>query len=309
MEFRKIQMFIEVVRQQGFSRAAEVVFSTQSNVSKAVRQLENELGVQLLDRGVRGIAPTAAGEVVFRRGLRLLAERDDMMEEIAAIQGLQKGTLLLGLPQIGASALFAPVFTLYHQRYPGIDIQLVEHGSDQLEEILRAGEVELAASLLPVPKDFEWQEIRREPLAALISPVYDHVIEHVAGRAATLANLQDVPFILFEDGFALNRIILAACRRHGFEPNIIAKSSQISFICELAAAGLGVAFLPRLIAEMRRGPGVRVVALDEPETDWHMAAIWRRGGYLSHAARVWLDILHDLYPGERSTSIASDTAP
>ncbi|MBG0789868.1 MAG: LysR family transcriptional regulator [Desulfovibrionaceae bacterium] len=293
MEFRKIQMFVEVVRQQGFSRAAEVLFTTQSTVSKAVRQLENELDSRLLDRGARGVTLTDAGEVVFRCGERLLAERGDMLRELEELRGLARGTLVLGLPQIGASALFAPVFTEYRKRYPGVEIRLVEHGSDELEDVLRAGGVELAASLLPVPDDFEWMPVRREPLVALLSP--DH--PQATLDSMPLDRVRDVPFILFEDGFALNRIILRACRRRGFEPSVITKSSQIGFICRLAEAGLGVAFLPRLIAEERRGDAVRLVRLEEPDTDWDMAVIWRRGGYLSSAARAWLDVVSDLYGG------------
>jgi len=66
----------------------------------------------------------------------------------------------------------------------------------------------------------------------------------------------------------LNRIILDACRRHGFEPTVVARSSQIDFIVELAAAGLGVAFLPRMIAEQRKHSSLRQVGLAEPETDF-----------------------------------------
>ncbi|MDK2955214.1 MAG: hypothetical protein PWQ57_710 [Desulfovibrionales bacterium] len=291
MEFRKIQMFVEVVRQQGFSRAAEHVFTTQSTISKAVRQLEDEVGAPLLDRSVRGVALTPEGEVVYRRGLRLLAEQDDMLRELAAIQGVEKGTLRLGMPGIGGGALFAPVFTEYRKRFPGIDIRLVEHGSDQLEEILRIGDIEFAASLLPVSQDFEWLPVRREPLVALIAPSY----EQAARRSMTFNDLRDVPFILLGEGFTQDRIILGACHRWGFEPTVVAKSGQICFLCELAASGLGVAFLPRLVAEQRSGPGVRLVKMEEPDTDWDMAVTWRKGAFLSPAARAWLDLVREIY--------------
>lgn len=303
MEFRKIQMFVEVVRRRGFSRAAEALFATQSTVSKGVRQLENELGAPLLDRSVRGVVPTDAGEAVFRRGERMLAEHGDLLRELEELRGLSRGTLRLGLPQIGASTLFAPVFAEYRKRFPGVDIRLVEHGSDELEEVLRAGGVDLAGSLLPVPGDFDWLPVRREPLVALLSP--DH--PQASLPSMTLEQVSGVPFILFEDGFALNRIILGACRRRGFEPSVITRSSQIEFICKLAEAGLGVAFLPRLIAEQRRGPGVRLIPLDEPGTAWDMAVIWRRGAYLSAAARAWLDVVRDLYGGDNPDRVSAES--
>ncbi len=76
MNLRSFQAFVEVVRQGGFSAAAKAINATQSTVSKAVRQLEDELGLILLDREVSPSRLTAAGEIVFRRALAMLAEKD-----------------------------------------------------------------------------------------------------------------------------------------------------------------------------------------------------------------------------------------
>ncbi len=284
MELRTLRAFVEVVRQGGFSHAAKTVFATQSTVSKAVKQLEDELGFSLLDRTGHRNALTAAGEIVYRRALVMLAERDDLVAELDELRGLKRGTLRLGLPPIGSSTLFAPLFAIFRSRYPGIDIRLVEHGSRRLETSLLAGEVDLAASLLPVPEDFDWQDVRREPVDVLLPA--DHPL--AGSGSTTLRALADMPFILFDSGFALNPIILDACQRSGFIPAIAARSSQIDFVVALVAAGLGVGFLPRMIAQQRFHPGVRHIGVTDAGMDWHMALIWRRGGYLSPAARAWL---------------------
>jgi DNA-binding transcriptional LysR family regulator len=287
MELRTLRAFVEVVRQGGFTQAGKKVFATQSTISKAIKQLEDEIGVPLLDRVGHRSRPTAAGEIVYQRAIRMLTERDDLIAELDELRGLKRGALRLGLPPVGSSTLFAPLFAIYRNRYPGIDIRLMEHGSDRLEELVASGEIELAASLLPVAEDFQWQEVRREPLTVLVSA--DH--ELAGRRSLSLPALRNLPFILFESGFALNRIILDGCGRHGFEPAIVGRSSQIDFIVELAAAGLGIAFLPRMIAEQRKHPSVKRIPLSEPGTDWHIAMIWRRGGFLSHAAKAWLELV------------------
>jgi DNA-binding transcriptional LysR family regulator len=286
MEFRTLRAFVEVIRQGGFSQAAKVVFTTQSAVSKAVKQLEAEAGVPLIDRVGHRSSLTAAGEVVYRRALRLLAERDDLVAELGEIRGLQSGVLRLGLPPMGSALLFAPLFATYRRRFPGIEIRLVEYGSDRLEAMLRAGEIDLAVSLLPVAEDFDWHEVRREPLEVMLPR--GHAL--VAEGEVTLDSLRGEPFILFESGFALNRIILEACRGRGFEPTVAARSSQMDFIVELAAAGVGVAFLPRLLAAHRLRPGVARLPLRAPAIDWDIAMIWRRGAFLSHAAKAWLAV-------------------
>ncbi len=264
MELRTLRAFVEVVRQGGFTQAAKKVFATQSTVSKAIKHLEDEIGVPLLDRIGHRSKLTAAGEIVYQRALRMLAERNDLMAELDQLRGLKRGTLRLGLPPVGSSTLFAPLFAAYHKRHPGVEIRLVEHGGERLEELLLSGEIELAASLLPVSDTMEWQAVRREPLTVLLS-TNDELSRR---RSVGLPAVKHLPFILFETGFALNRIILDACHRHGFEPNIVARSSQIDFIVELAAAGLGAAFLPRMIAERRKLPSVSRVLLVDPDTDW-----------------------------------------
>ncbi len=290
MEFRPVRAFVEVVRQGGFSQAARTVHATQSTVSKAVRQLEETLGMPLLDRiGHRSVL-TAAGEVVYRRGLKLLADRDDLLAELDAVRGLKRGTLRLGLPPVGSSTLFAPLFASYRQRYPGIEVRLVEHGSNQLLDDLRAGEIDFAGALLPTADDFESQSIRREPLVALL-PVSHPLAKR---RKLSLAELRDTPFVLFERGFALHRVVMEASRQAGFEPRVVAVSSQIDFIIELVAARLGVAFLPRMIAVSAHHPAVRVVKLEDPDTEWHMALIWRRGAWLSGAAQAWLALVREM---------------
>ncbi|WP_407174739.1 LysR family transcriptional regulator [Bradyrhizobium sp. STM 3562] len=296
MELRTLRAFVEVVRQGGFSQAAKVVFATQSTVSKAVKQLEDELGLPLLDRLGHRSRLTAAGEIVYRRALRLLAERDDLEAELKELRGLTRGVLRLGLPPIGSSTLFAPLFALYRQRHPEIEIRLVEHGSDRLNELLHAGEIDFAGLLLPITEEFASQAVRREPLMALLPA--DHPLADKP--KVTLSDLRDMPFILFETGFALNRIILDACRRNGFEPAVAARSSQIDFIAELAGAGLGVAFLPRMIATQRTQVPISLVLLDEPGVEWTMAMAWRRGAYLSPAAEAWLTLLRRTWDGDGS---------
>jgi DNA-binding transcriptional LysR family regulator len=283
MDFERLRIFVEVVRQNGFSRAAAVVFATQSTVSKAVKQLEHELGTPLINRIGHRVALTAAGEIVYQRALRILAERDDLAAQLGDLRSLKSGRLRLGLPPVNTSTLFAPAFALYRNRYPAVEVQLVEEGGERLKALVLSGDVDLAVALLPIADDFEWQEVTCEPLVAVLPA------QHTLARreSVNLASLQHQPFILFEAGFSISRVILDACKRRGFEPTVAARSRQIEFIIELALSGLGVGFLPRIVAEQR---SVNHVVLAEADTEWHLAMIWRRGAYLSNAARAWLEL-------------------
>ena len=286
MEIRTLRAFVEVVRQGGFTKAANTVYSTQSTVSKAVKQLEEELGMQLLDRIGHRCNLTDAGKIVYRRALAILTEGDDLKSELDGLRGFVGGTLRLGFPPIGSNTLFSRWFAVYRSRYPGVELLLVEYGSKRLEELVLAGELDLAASLLPLGEAFEWQELRREPIDALFA--FDHPLAQ--RENLTFATLAEVPFVLYGPGFALNPMIIEACRKNGFSPKVAAHSSQIDFIIELVANKLGVALLPRMIAEQRPHRLTKRIAIGQPEIYWHMALIWRRGGCLPPAAQAWLEL-------------------
>src|SRR5258706_12556093 len=81
IDLRRLRFFVEVVRQGGFSQAAKVVFAAQPTVSKAVKQLEDELGATLLNRIGHRPELTAAGKIVYHRGLALIKEDKDLVDE------------------------------------------------------------------------------------------------------------------------------------------------------------------------------------------------------------------------------------
>jgi DNA-binding transcriptional LysR family regulator len=284
MEFRPLRVFIEVVRQGSFTKAARTLHSTQSTVSKAVQLLEEQVGARLLDRVGQNIMLTAVGEVVFNRGTTLLMKRDDLLSEVADVQGLKQGVLRLGLPPIGSNLLFAPVFAAYRRQYPGIKVELVEHGSDRLEQALRTAEVDLAGLLLPISSEFDFVESQRERLAVLLPR--NHRL--AAAKEIAIGELRTDAFVLFDRNFAIHHLVVAACRRAKFEPSIVATSNQIDFVVELVGNELGVSFLPLSIARSRRRTDVRYVLLRESDAAWHMAMAWRKNGYLSQAAAAWL---------------------
>ena len=126
----------------------------------------------------------------------------------------------------------------------------------------------------------------REPIDVLLS--VDHPLAQ--SNSLTFQQLTEVPFVLFGEGFALNPVIIEACRKSGFTPKVAAYSSQINFIIKLVAIQCGVCFLPRMIALQRPHPQTKRIPIEQPTIYWHMALIWPRGGYLSPAAQAWLEL-------------------
>jgi len=292
MDNRALRYLVEVVRHGGFARASAHAHASQPTLSKAIAQLEEECGARLLERSRRGVRLTAAGELVHRHALAALAESERLRAELDALRGLHRGELRLGLPPLGSSVLFAPLLARYRQQHPQIDIRLMEHGSRRLEQAVLDGELDVAATLLPIGPGLEHQPVRDEPMLALLPQAHPRA----GAKRFRLEWLAESPLILFEEGFALNRLIQEACAHHGIAPRETVRSSQVGFILALVAAGGGIALLPRLTVEERRLSGIAAVPLAGRELRWRMVLAWRKGAQLSPAAGAWLALVAGATP-------------
>jgi DNA-binding transcriptional LysR family regulator len=284
LDGRRLRVFVEVVRQGGFSRAARQLHATQPTVSKAVQQLESELRVRLLDRIGRRIMLTAAGELVYRRAVPLIAQSDDLLTELAELRGLKTGALRIGFPRLGASALFARMFALFRRRYPAIEVAVGVHSGQKMRQLVLGGELDLGVLGNPIEPVFEQQEIRTEPFMVLLPR------EHPAAtrRSVALARLAGIPAIMPDEDSVLHRNLVAAYQRAGIMPRVATRCHDADLMFELVAAGVGIAFLPRVLAQQHRHRAVRCVALNDPACQWTIAFCWRRGAHVSAATHAWL---------------------
>ncbi|MFE1816080.1 LysR family transcriptional regulator [Metapseudomonas otitidis] len=292
MEFLQLRSFVEVVRQGSFTQAAKTLHATQSTISKQVAQLEQRLGVLLLERNGPNLRLTDAGTLVLRRADELLRLRQDLYSELDDLSQLARGELRLGLPLLGGEVMFAELFAAYRQRYPNIVVRLFEGGSKLMEEALLRGELDIGGSLTPNDPALAFQPFCNEPLDVLLPEAHE-----LAGcDGIALAQLKDAPFLLYQQSFTLNDRLLLACRQAGFTPREVGRSGQADFLAALVAAGQGVVLLPRIVARTLERPGLRRVPLVEPDLRWDIAFVWRQGAYLSRAAQAWLDLLKEYSP-------------
>jgi DNA-binding transcriptional LysR family regulator len=286
VELRNLRALVEVAKCGGFSAAAKILGTTQSTVSKAILQLEHDCGLKLVERLGRGIRMTDAGQLVLRRADNMLSERENLLSELDELRGLQRGKLRLGLPLMASSVLFANLVAAFRKRYPLIEVDLEEQGSLQLEDDVRKGRIEVGASLMPNSDDFECRLVREEPLMALLP--LDHPL---GGRSSLrLEDLAPCRAILFEEGFMLNSIVQAAFRKRRLVLTDVGRSPNADFMMAMVAAGIGIAFLPKLIVTARDHSSVRAIVMEEEDMWWRLALIWRRGRVLSPAAQRWLEM-------------------
>lgn len=304
MDFQHLRYFVEVAEQLSFSRSAETLHISQPSLSKAVKNLEEELGVVLFNRSTRHLRLTDDGDIFLQYARATLAMSRDLQASLSEGKQLKRGKISFGLPPVIGSSFFPNIIAAFRRTYPQVQLQLVEEGGKVVEQYVREAKLDLGAVVLPVDETlYETLPFAESPLSLIVPAAHP-----LAGQPIVrLAQLKNEPFILFKEGFSLYDRVREACIREGFEPEISFESSQWDFIGEMVAAGLGIAFLPSTVAVKLDRSTVGVIAETEPPIPWNLAVIWSRQIYLSHASRGWLRFIREWRKQQPGTPAGATT--
>ncbi|MEI5103040.1 LysR substrate-binding domain-containing protein [Streptomyces sp. PmtG] len=261
MQFQQLLYFVAVAETRHFTRAAERVHVSQPSLSQQVRALEKELGAELFSRARGNIALTDAGEALLPLARRILADADTARIEVQELAQLRRGRVRLGATPSVCTGLLPQVLRDFHDRHPGIQLLIEEGGSHDLVRHLARGALDLALVVLPLPSPspaLTTVELLTEDLVVVSSPHAPRL-----GATARVADLQGERLVMFRHGYDLRELTVAACRAEGFEPEFAVEGGEMDAVLGFVRAGLGVAVVPRMIAE-RAGIGLRMTPLARP---------------------------------------------
>ena len=289
MDIRSLRYFVELIQQQSFTRASEKLFVTQPTISKMIRNLEEELGLPLLQRSGHSFSLTDNGQVLYQRAQAILAQMAQLEAELADLQNLEGGHLRLGIPPM-VGQVYADLIRRYRERHPAVEISIVEYGGRQIEQAILDAELDVAITMLPTrnAQALEALELAVHPIAAVLpnQPQWAELSD------VSLQALREMPFLLYTQTFTLSEIIEQRCQQQGFTPTIAARSSQWDFLAAMVRSGMGVAFLPEPICRQLSGPELVIRPL-EPPLSWRLGVIWPKARYLSRTAEAWLALCRE----------------
>jgi DNA-binding transcriptional LysR family regulator len=287
LDIRALRYFAEVVNCGGFSRASAVLHVTQPAISRAVRLLEEELGVRLLIRDPKTVKPTREGEVVYRHAAQMLRQVRQLTSELTDMKSELKGELRVGLPPLVGSTFFSDVIAQFRREYPGVDLHIAEFFSSRLEQALDDGEIDIAAAMLPVDLErFVVQRFAADRLMFVVNPGH----EISSCTAMRILALKTHPLVTFTKDFKLCGLIEDACRAQGFIPSIVGRSSHLDLVLAMVASGMGITVLPRSVIERTNIRQFVAVPIVKPTIRFELALVRPRQSYISHGCKAWLEL-------------------
>lgn len=287
MELRQLEYFCMISKLNSFTRAAEQMHVAQPSVTTAVQKLESELGLKLFDRSQKKVTLTAEGEIFHRHALSILHGVHETLVEMHDLANISKGAIRIGVPPMIGAYIFPDIFTHFKKAYPGINLFMFEEGSLSALKKLETAELDLGLIILPAITDtLNSMPITDQEIVLCVSATHPLA----AKTAIDFSQLRDEDFILLKEDSYHRQVIMDRCQQHRFEPRVVFSSSQIQTIKSLAAKGVGITFLMRMVAA--DNPLIVPVSLDPPVTV-NIALAWKKEKYLSKASKALIDFIQN----------------
>ncbi|MFZ5825779.1 MAG: LysR family transcriptional regulator [Bacillota bacterium] len=289
-----VEAFCAVVDSGSINYAAERLHLSQPALSKQIRALEAELGVQLLVRSSRGVELTPVGRRVYRLARRALAVEAGCRRAAAAWRDPWSGRLTIGAGLTLTLFTLPPVIQTFRERVPDVRLELLTGDSRESLARLLAFEVDVALVTSPVPHpEVQAVPLFVDPLVVVAAPgtVLPREIPELGGAA----------LISFRRGSGLRQYVDQVLESHGARPDVVMEFDSIEAIKTMAGLGLGLALLP-LSAVREEVAAARLTMTrlpDWPDAGRTVTLLRRRAGLRSGAVSLFTAIAREVVGGER----------
>lgn len=244
MNLHLLRIFAAVVEQKSFSKAGEVQGVSQPAVSKAVRELEDQLQVVLLERGGRSFRPSEAGQMLYKYARGIFAMERAAIEAVQAYSDLNRGTLIIGASTTIAAYWLPRYIATFSERHPAISIKLLSGNTQHVAQWLLDCDIDVAlVEGIVNDERLEIRSWRRERMVVIASP---GTVQE--GRKLRATDLSRQTWLLREPGSGSRGVVETELERLGVTPKRQIEAGSNEIIVQMAANGIGFGMVPEVAA-------------------------------------------------------------
>ena len=296
--------FITIAECASLTKASEKLFVSQPSLSKYIKRLENNLGTLLFDRSCSPLRLTYAGERYYQYVLEMQRMDEDLHKEFNDISKEQRGRLRLGIALWRGACLLPDVFPGFHKKYPGIELELFEGRSNQLENALLNDNIDLACMNLPHALNYSklfCETVFEEPIL-LAAPTQHPAVQELIKNCpyagiypiAPLNFVMNFPLILTKPGQNLTVQVKSFLGKNHLDPDILMDTGNLTTAINLSATGIAATFVPEGGSQVCARPGkLTYLFLDSPDLRWPFALVYRKDSYLPQLSRVFIEAVKE----------------
>ncbi|MGE5628168.1 MAG: LysR family transcriptional regulator [Solirubrobacterales bacterium] len=281
MDIRQLKYFIAIAEEEQITSAANKLNISQPPLSQQLKQLEDELGVKLFERGSRKIQLTDAGKLLKSKAEKILELTEEAYKELKDFNKGLTGTISIGTVS-SSGTLFNPErIQNFNKNYPDINFEIWEGNTYKILEFLNRGLIEIGIVRTPFNiENFNSILLEREPMIAVYS-------EEKCKDTYIINDFIDKPLIIYR---RFERIIGDVFNKADIEPRVICKTDDARTALLWAASGVGTALVPKSAFSLVQNSSLNYSIVNEPALETELAAIWMENRYLSTAAKHFLEL-------------------
>ena len=293
MNLRQIKYFVAIADAGSFSKAAESLHIAQPSLSQHVRNLEEELGVELLNRHPRGATPTEAGLLFCKHVRSVLRDMDYAKEAVRTSTLEPTGEVSIGLSTATCRELAVPIVQAAARQFPNVVIHLVESMSGNLDEWIQSGRLDVALLYEHAPtEDVLTTEVMIEDLVLVTTPERAPKTSTIAFKA-----LSALPLVLPGRPHILRNVVETAALRAGYPLNVAVNCDSFAGIVELVLSGYAAIFSEFGVSrEVTRGDLVCTPIVD-PTPQWRLSVVQSNKTSNARATEAVAQVLSDIAQG------------
>jgi LysR family transcriptional regulator, hydrogen peroxide-inducible genes activator len=275
LSLRALGYLVALADTRHFGKAAARCFVSQPTLSAQIKKMEEQLGVQLVERGQQ-VRLTDIGERIVERARRVIDEAREIEELARDFQDPLAGELRIGLIPTVGPYLLPQIAAPLHEKFPRLKLLLLEHQTHRMVELLKSGELDVGILALPIPME---RLVTRVLYAESFQVALPQGHPLAKRRRLALDDLDGETLLLLEDGHCLRDQALAACRLARVREAPDFRATSLETLRQMVAAGVGITLLPSLAVEQQdaRAPTMVVRRFQDPEPSRTIAAAWRPG--------------------------------
>lgn len=282
-----------------FSKAAQSLSISQPSLSQFLLRLETEAGAELVDRTVKPLRLTVAGELFLRTERQVDQLRETCSRQMDDIKAGVRGHVTIGVSDYRETYFLSEVLPVFRSRYPSIEISIVEGRTKELEECAMRGDTDFSLVISPLchPAALEMTEVYRERVLIGMNAMHPIARKHppvegVEFPPLDFKELDREPFLIMKKGQKMNRHYEELCLRTGVTPRVVLESESMIAANALSGAGLGVTLTTETIARRAvTSYSMRYFSILPEEPPRPVVAAYRGDRYLSKAARALIDVM------------------
>lgn len=261
MSFFSYEIFDAVAKQHSFLRAAEAMNLTPSAVSHSISSLESRLGFPLFSRSRNGVKLTREGEIILARVREILNCEEQLQQEAAQINGLEKGSVAIGTFSSVCANWIPDIVKSFRKNYSNIDISIMQGDYEDVLFWVRTGVVDMGFATLPVKEDLIETPLCRDRLLCIAPKNF----KPAHSKYVTIDDIRDQPFILQREGYNSDTIAFIKKYDLPIRPQFFIDDDQS--IIAIVESGLGISIVPELILnKIRCNVNVYPIVPDEFRT-------------------------------------------